>query len=243
MKLDFQELTRDDEVHKQQLILLGKQTLSELVVRQEHRMSRLYLQFFQVEGIRSWLGYLVFSLLLIYWLLFPMSDIQIILLYEFLLGSLFVIQVIRQRQAHMEELLCTLPINGASIFLFHFTSFLVIYLASLGVISYLLLYQFGLTLTAILKLCVLPMLISQSVLLLAIRYLDSFYSAAGLYLGAYMLTALLFPIQDVAFFVNLGMVINDQMLLGMSVLVVLGYGYIACTYVTFEKERTYEAYD
>lgn len=246
MKIDWNELEIDNEEARSKTIQQCKAQYQKQVKRQEHHPIRLFQRYLDVEGLRIWKGYAVF--LLVFIILLQASSVDRALLFTIYFGTMggyFIYQVMKYRETGFQELLYTMPMNGAKLFLYQMFSFLMLFFMTFGL--YITIGE-GLreqTMFEIFCEMFFPLCMSQAILLMVLSKIRSYQEALSIYTVVFILITYLTndaPIPQYHFSKQFQIILEHSLgrflfvLLSLLLLIVACYMY----YRQLGKEQFYE---
>lgn len=152
-------------------------------------------QFIKVEFYRIRKVYSLFLMSLVTILLSPYAtNTNIILLYYLMLGSYFIFQLYEFRNYSMDELLATLLMNETKLFFLKMCSFLSLHLISFSTFAIVGYLQTKMNVLDILQLAIIPLFMTQGIMLFLIPHIRNLQLALTLYFCIFFLLCTnLFP--------------------------------------------------
>ena len=181
MKVDWMQLELDDEQAREETIRQCHVVYSQHVKRQEHTSWCIFLNYMKMEGFRIWKGYLIF-LLLFMLILYTMHTSQTIMhAYYGAFGGYFIYQLVKYQGSGLDELMYTMPLNGARIFLFQMFSFLMLFLMTVWIPLMTGILTSDFNWNEVVWQIYLPLYTTQSILMLILNQIQSYQGALGIY--------------------------------------------------------------
>lgn len=191
MKLDWKSVEVLETEGLDETLQACKVQLMQKENRIEHQNVHIFTAYLKVDGNKIIIGYLIFLFVFIYLFFTKYFELVNISLYYCALGIYFTTLLFRHQESGLHEILYTTPLNGAKLFLFQIACFLTLYIVTIG-----LLFTFGnfshREIIEVVTTSMLPLCLSEFVLLSGIVPIRSYQVALSVYIVLYMLFTYVF---------------------------------------------------
>ena len=180
MKLDWKSVEVLETEGLDETLQACKVQLMQKENRIEHQNIHIFTSYLKADGNKIIIGYLIFLFVFIYLIFTKYFELFNISLYYCALGIYFTTLLFRHQESGLHEILYTTPLNGAKLFLFQIGCFLTLYILTIGLLITCGSFSHH-EIIEVVTTSVLPLCLSEFVLLSSIVPIRSYQVALSVY--------------------------------------------------------------
>lgn len=181
MKEDWKSIEVFDACGLDETLQACRKQLLQKENRIEHKEMRIFWSYLKADGNKIIIGYLLFLLAFLCLIFTNYFKLSILSLYYGALGVYFTTMLYRHQESGLNEILYTTPINGAKLFLFQIACFLTLYFITILLLFTCTSISDYVKVIEIIATSMLPLSLSQCVLMSAIFPIRSYQVALSIY--------------------------------------------------------------
>lgn len=181
MKEDWKSIEVFDAHGLDETLQVCRKQLLQKENRIEHKEMRIFWAYLKADGNKIIIGYLLFLLAFLCLIFTNYFKLSILSLYYGALGVYFTTMLYRHQESGLNEILYTTPINGAKLFLFQIACFLTLYFITILLLFTCTSISDYAKVIEIIATSMLPLSLSQCVLMSGIFPIRSYQVALSIY--------------------------------------------------------------